>query len=160
MKAFITKVIALPTRMHALRRMDRTCMKEIYRYPLRLCRSLDIIPKSKLLRLLQMLWKSQKIQKIQKMFNLLQKIALHCTLLEYLLVFLQLLECLLVFLQLLEYLLVLLRLPEYLLLPELPTIIKPKVETYIPTEEDRAQMKKESEEEEETITVMGEQATE
>ena len=42
----------------------------------------------------------------------------------------------------------------------LPTIIKPKVETYIPTEEDRAQMKKESEEEEETITVTGEQATE
>ena len=41
----------------------------------------------------------------------------------------------------------------------LPTIIKPKVETYIPTEEDRAQMKKESEEEE-TITVTGEQATE
>ena len=41
----------------------------------------------------------------------------------------------------------------------LPTIIKPKVETYIPTEEDLAQMKKESEEEE-TITVMGEQATE
>lgn len=39
-----------------------------------------------------------------------------------------------------------------------PTI-KPKVETYIPTEEDRAQMKKESEEEE-TITVTGEQATE
>ena len=38
-----------------------------------------------------------------------------------------------------------------------PTI-KPKVETYIPTEEDRAQMKKESEEE--TITVTGEQATE
>ena len=34
----------------------------------------------------------------------------------------------------------------------------PKVETYIPTEEDRVQMKKESEEE--TITVMGEQATE
>ena len=42
----------------------------------------------------------------------------------------------------------------------LPTIIKPKVETYIPTEEVRAQMKKESEEEEETITVTGEQATE
>ena len=41
----------------------------------------------------------------------------------------------------------------------LPTIIKPKVETYIPTEEDQAQMKKESEEEE-TITVTGEQATE
>ena len=41
----------------------------------------------------------------------------------------------------------------------LPTIIKSKVETYIPTEEDRAQMKKESEEEE-TITVTGEQATE
>ena len=41
----------------------------------------------------------------------------------------------------------------------LPTIIKPKVETYIPTEEDRAQMEKESEEEE-TITVTGEQATE
>ena len=38
-----------------------------------------------------------------------------------------------------------------------PTI-KPEVETYIPTEEDRAQMKKESEEE--TITVTGEQATE
>ena len=41
----------------------------------------------------------------------------------------------------------------------LPTIIKPKAETYIPTEEDRAQMKKESEEEE-TITVTGEQVTE
>ena len=40
-----------------------------------------------------------------------------------------------------------------------PTVIKPKTETYIPTEEERARMKKDSEEEE-TITVMGEHATE